>query len=117
MPSSTRSTPLFTPIPANTEAAILAQDNPPTRECEAQFSSAIYTITNVPLKQIATHGHQHITIKIFSNLNDGHITGRLLTDGDPLVKFGNNRGVNTMVNFKDVTVNTRCIIAPNFNSG
>ena len=35
--SSTRSTPLFTPIPANTEAAILAQDNPPTRECELNF--------------------------------------------------------------------------------
>ena len=46
----------------------------------------------MPLKQIATHGHQHITIKIFNNLNDGHITGRLLTRGDPLVKFGKQQG-------------------------
>jgi hypothetical protein len=115
--SSATSTPLFKPIPPNPNVDVLTQDNPPTRECPDQSSTAIYTITNVPLKQIATHGHQHITLKIFSNLNDGRITGSLLSDGDPLVKFGNNNGVHGMVDFKDVTVTTRCIIAPNFNSG
>jgi hypothetical protein len=115
--STTSSVPRFAPKGAINDADIAAQINPPTKSCQSQFTAATYTITNVPLKQIATHGHQHITLKIFSDLNAGHITGRLLTDGDPLVKFGNNRGVNTMVNFKNVAVTTNCSLEPTFNSG
>ena len=114
--STTKSIPGFSPLTQNSDAAILAQDNPPMKACQSQFTDATYTITNVPLKQIATHGHQHITLKIFSNLNNGEISGRLLTDGDPLVKFGNNIGVNSSVEFKNVAITTNCSIEPTFNS-